>query len=329
MRLRLLWLIAAWMAGTCLCLTARAAENPTEASEALYPPWQAGRNNDVKERGLEFTVPDVDDLADFHGSPQDPKLSLYVGGNYFFAMAGLVERFEHAHPEFAGKIYWETLPPGLLVKQIAAGGTVTSGNMTWTVKPDAYFAGLEAVKRLVDKGTLIGPAVPYVTNRLTIMIPKGNPARIHSLLDLGKPGIRLVMPNPEFEGIARQVEQSLTKAGGTALARAVYSRKVDDHETVLTRIHHRQSPLFLMLGRADAGITWESEALFQEEVGHPISHVRIPPDLNATGVYAGAIANGAPHPDAARLWLAFLRTPAAVEVFEHYGFEPYGATHSP
>jgi len=37
--------------------------------------------------GFEFTVPQVDDLDDIHGDITDPKLVLYVGGNYFFAMA--------------------------------------------------------------------------------------------------------------------------------------------------------------------------------------------------------------------------------------------------
>ena len=97
-------------------------------------------------RALEFTVPQVDDLADFHGDITDPKLVLYVGGNYFFAMAPLVAAFEKQHPEYKGSIYWETIPPGLLVKQIEAGGTITSGNMTWTAKPDAYLAGLKKVR---------------------------------------------------------------------------------------------------------------------------------------------------------------------------------------
>jgi ABC-type molybdate transport system substrate-binding protein len=96
--------------------------------DAIFPPWQHGENNDATQRGLSFTVPEVDDLADFHGNVSDPKLVLYVGGNYFFAMAPLVKAFEQQHPGFRGRIYWETLPPGLLEKQIEAGGAVTSGN---------------------------------------------------------------------------------------------------------------------------------------------------------------------------------------------------------
>src|SRR3984957_20866551 len=108
------------------------AQDVPPAADAIFPPWQHGQNNDAVDRGLVFSVPQVDDLADFHGDITDPKLVLYVGGNYFFAMAPLARAFEKEHPDYKGRIYWETIPPGLLVKQIAADGTITSGNMTWT-----------------------------------------------------------------------------------------------------------------------------------------------------------------------------------------------------
>ncbi len=300
---------------------AGAASPPARAD--VYPPWQHGENNDVVDRGLEFTEPDADNLADFHGDPFQSKLSLFVGGNYFFAMAKLVKAFETLHPEFKGHIYWETIPPGLLVKQIKSGGTVTVGNMTWSVKADAYFAGYRKIKQYVDEGMLAAPATPYATNTLTIMVPKGNPAHVSGLADLGKPGVRLVMPNPEFEGIARQIKASLVKAGGDALEKTVYQDKVASGEALLTHIHHRQSPLYLMLGRADAGVTWQSEAMFQEQAGHPIEHVEIPAAQNSTAIYAGAVVAGAPHPEAAKLWLEFLKSPDGQKIFESYGFKPY------
>jgi molybdate transport system substrate-binding protein len=298
------------------------AAQPASHAE-VFPPWQHGQNNDATNRGLEFTVPQVDDLADFHGDITDPKLVLYVGGNYFFAMAPLVTEFEKEHPNYKGRMYWETIPPGLLVKQMEAGGTITSGNMTWTAKPDAYLAGLKKVDALVGQGMLTGAAVPYATNTLTIMVPKDNPGHVTSLADLGRPDVRLAMPNPEFEGIARQIEASLKKAGGYALADAVYKMKVSDGSTILTHIHHRQTPLFLMQGRAEAGVTWQSEAMFQEQAGHPIARVDIPASQNTTAIYAGAVVKGAAHPEAARLWLSFIHSPQALSIFEHYGFKPY------
>jgi molybdate transport system substrate-binding protein len=301
----------------CAASAASAAEN------GVYPPWQGGANDDAPERGFVFTVPEVDNLPDFHGNPMTARLVLYVGGNYYFAMAPLVKAFEAKHPEYKGHIYYETIPPGMLVKQIEAKGTITSGNMTWTVPADAYFAGLRKIEALIKQGLLEGPAVPYVTNQLTIMVPKDNPAHIQGLADLGRKEVRLAMPNPEYEGIARQIKLALEKAGGPELAKTVYEQKVQDGTTLLTHIHHRETPLWLMLGRAEAGVTWKSEAVFQEQAGHPITDVPIPPEQNVTAIYAGAVVKGAPHPQAARAWLDFIRSPDALAIFERYGFAPY------
>ncbi len=310
--------------GTLFAASASAqTTDPARFDDAVSPPWQHGANNDTTDRGFEFTVPDADNLADFHGNPMNPKLSLYVGGNYFFAMAPLVHAFEKLHPQYKGRIYWETIPPGLLMKQLKAGGTVTVGNMTWTVKPDVYLAGLKKVQEYVADGTLEAPAVPYVTNTLTIMIRKGNPANITKLADLGKPNVQLAMPNPEFEGIARQIKASLTKAGGPALATMVYATKVKDGTTKLTHIHHRQTPLWIMQGRAEAGVTWQSEAMFQEQAGHPIAHVDIPDAQNSMAIYGGAVVKGAAHQKAGREWLQFIRSPEGLAIFERYGFKAY------
>ncbi|MGC1304598.1 MAG: substrate-binding domain-containing protein [Caulobacteraceae bacterium] len=318
-------ILAGALAVPPLALAQSPAQAPATARDrdAVFPPWQHGQNNDAIDRGLEFTVPQIDDLADFHGDLTDLKLVLYVGGNYFFAMAPLVQAFEAAHPAYKGRLYWETIPPGLLVDQIKAGGRITSGNMTWTAKGDVYLAGLEQVRALVADGTLAGPTVPYATNDLTIMVQAGDPAGIHGLADLARPDLRLAMPNPKFEGVARQIKAALAKAGGPALVKAVYETKVADGTTELTRIHHRQTPLFLMQGRVQAGVTWKSEALFQEQAGNPISHIDIPAEQNAVGAYGAAQIKGAAHPEAARLWLEFIRSPEALRIFGRYGFKPY------
>jgi ABC-type molybdate transport system substrate-binding protein len=293
--------------------------------EALYPPWQRRANGDAINRGLEFTVAPVDVLADFHGSLDRPDLVLFVSGNYFFAVAGLVEAFGNAYPRYRGRVFYETLPPGLLLRQMEGGGTVTSGNMTFTVKPDVFMAELNATNDLVQQGKLVAPVVAFATNNLTIMVPAGNPARVTGLADLGRAGLALAMPNPQFEGVARQARASLVKAGGEALAETVYGAKVRSGETALTRIHHRQTPLFLMQHLVEAGITWKSEAIFQEEIRNPIGHVDIPAAHNTLAVYSAAAVPAAPHPEAARTWLDFIGSDAAFKVMERYEFKRYDA----
>jgi len=73
-----------------------------------FPPWQTrGRTTTpAQTAGFRLRFPQVDDLADFHGDVSDPKLVLYVGGNYFFAMSPLVAS------STAGSI-GKTLPPGV------------------------------------------------------------------------------------------------------------------------------------------------------------------------------------------------------------------------
>ncbi len=294
---------------------------PPQYRGQIFPPWSDGRNDPVLRKGLEFTVPEVDDLPDFHGDPFTSRLTIFVGGNYYFAMAPLVHAFEKVHPSLRGHIYYETLPPGILIRQMKSHGTITIGNMTWMAKPDVFAAGKLKVEALIKQGMLQGPLVSYATNNLAIMIPSDNPAHIRSLKDLGRPHVRVAMPNPRWEGVARQIKLSLQKAGGKSLEKMVYHTKVLNGQTILTHIHHRQTPLYLMQGLADAGVTWKSEAIFQKQIGHPISYVSIPAADNTVAVYAGAVVQTAAHKKAAMEWLAFLRSAAAQKIFHHYGFK--------
>jgi ABC-type molybdate transport system substrate-binding protein len=312
---------AAALSACVLCGAAAPPGSPAsrlEAAEAQYPPWQTGEN---AGKGLVFTVPPADDMADFHGSLDDPALVLYASGNYFFALAGMVRAFGEAYPAYRGRVFYETLPPGLLLKQLEAGGTVTSGNLSFTVKPDVMMAEQRASEAWVKDGKLAAPVISFATNDLTIMVPAGNPGHVAGLADLARGDLALIMPNPAFEGVARQIRASLVKAGGEALAQAVYDTKVADGMTVLTRIHHRQTPLLLMQGLGQAGVTWRSEAIFQEQQGHPIAHVDIPAEQNTSAIYSAALVAGAAHAEAARAWLAFIRTDAAFAAMAPFGFQ--------
>ena len=57
-----------------------------------------------------------------------------------------------------------------------------------------------------------------------------------------------------------------------------------------------------------------------------VPHIQIvgslPPPIQATTVFAGAICATAMHPDDVRGWLAFLASPDAVEAKRRQGMEP-------
>lgn len=284
------------------------------------PPWSNGANNPAGSKGYEFHVPDVDNIPDLHGNPADAKLVLFIGGNQFFVLPQLIEGFVKLHPELAGRIFYETLPPGILRKQIAANNTLTLGNLTLQVKPDVYEAGAR-VLRAMEQQKQVTNVTEYATNTLEIMVPAGNPKHIASLNDLGRSDVRLSMPNPEWEGVANQIAAALRKAGGDKLYQQVYQEKVASGSTVLTEIHHRQTPMRILEGKADAGVTWASEVRFQKKVGNPITGVEIPDAQNSTAIYAGGMMVDAPHPEAAAQWLAYLKTPEAQAIYHQFGFK--------
>ncbi len=295
---------------------------PVLLSAQAGPPWSKGANDPAPTKGFVFHVEDVDNVPDLHGNPQEARLVLFIGGNQFFVLPRLIAGFERQHPELAGHIFYETLPPGILRKQMAEDDTLTLGNLTLRAVPDVYEAGARVLNDMQQQDQ-VDHVVRYATNTLEIMVAAGNPKGIHSLKDLARTDVRLSMPNPETEGVAKQIEDSLRKAGGDSLVHSVYEEKVRAGQTVLTQIHHRQTPMHILDNKSDAGVVWASEVRFQEKVGSPIAGVRITDQDNTTSIYAAGMVRDAPHREAALAWLAYLKSAEAQAAYAEFGFKTY------
>lgn len=301
--------VAAFVLGA----TAAAAQAP---AQDFLPPW-----NPPPAGGVHFQVPPVDAIADLHGDIVDPQLVVFFAGNQFMVVHDLVAAFKRAHPRYQ-RIYVETLPPGILAQQVQTGSLVM-GNLRIELAPDVFTAGKGAIARLQDEHGWFAETLDYARNGLAILVPAGNPKHVHGLADLGRPDVRVSMPNPKWEGIARQIEASYRKAGGEALVAAVMQTKVAAGSTFLTRIHHRQSPLRILQGEADAAPVWSTEAWFQQQIlHHPVETVAIPDAQNSVATYTAAVMQAAPHAQAARDFLKFMASPAARAIYHKYGFQP-------
>lgn len=303
------WLLATMLAFAC------AAHAAGQGRTDYLPPWNP------RPEGMQFSVPPFDAIADLHGDVVDPQLTVFFAGNQFMVVHDLVAAFKQAHPEYR-RVFVETLPPGILARQIE-GGVLVMGNLRLALKPDIYTAGKGAVERLQEQHGWFADTADYARNPLAILVAKGNPKHIEGLRDLGRADVRVSMPNPAWEGIAKQIEDSYRKAGGEALDHAVMVTKVRDGSTFLTTIHHRQSPLRVLQGESDAAPVWSTEAYFQQQIlHHPVETVAIPADQNAVATYTAARMKAAPHPRAAQDFLAFMQSPAAQAIYRKYGFQP-------
>jgi ABC-type molybdate transport system substrate-binding protein len=298
-----------------LLFAAFAASAATTGKPDYLPPWNP------PPAGMQFSVPPVDAIADLHGDIVDPQLVVFFAGNQFMVVHDLLAAFTSAHPQYR-RIYAETLPPGILARQIEEG-VLVMGNLRIALKPDVYTAGKDAIVQNQQKHAWFAESYDYARNPLAIMIAAGNPKHVQGLQDLGRPDVRVSMPNPQWEGVAKQIEAGFRKAGGDKLDHAIMDTKVKDGSTFLTQIHHRQSPLRILQGESDAAPVWSTEAYFQQQILHrPVETIAIPAAQNVVGTYTAARMKNAPHEQAAKDFLAFMQSPAAQAIYRKYGFMP-------
>lgn len=285
------------------------------AQPNYLPPW-----NPPPTGGVSFAVPPFDAIADLHGDIVDPQLTVFFAGNQFMVVHDLVEAFKQRHPQYQ-RVFVETLPPGILAKQIETGSLVM-GNLRIALKPDIFTNGKGSITELQKQHDWFADTVDYARNPLAILVAKGNPKHVEGLKDLGRADVRVSMPNPQWEGIAKQIEASYRKAGGDALDRTIMDSKVNDGSTYLTRIHHRESPLRVLQNESDAAPVWSTEAYFQQQIlRRPVETIAIPAEQNVTATYTAARMKEAPHEQAAKDFLAFMESAEAQAIYRKYGFQ--------
>ena len=151
-----------------------------------------------------------------------------------FAAASLTEAFEELDSEarlnFAGS--------GDLATQIREGA-----------QADVYAsADAEHALDLYAEG-LVEQPLRLASNHVVVIVPRGNPARIRSLLDLARPGLKLVMAAPGVP-VGDYAREALARTDeGPDVLENVVSEE-DDVKGVVGKV---------ALGEADAGFAYRTD----------------------------------------------------------------------
>ena len=282
------------------------------------PPWSKPIYS-----GTQVTVPGLENVPDIHGDINNPQLVVFFAGNQYMLVNQLLRDFQLRYPEYRRVVAF-TFPPGRLIKAFASGHGLLLGNMHVSLTPDVLTAGKRGIQNAQKAHHWFLITEAYARNRLAIMVQKGNPKHILGLTQLADKNLRLCMPDPHWEGIARHaIIPALRKAGGQNLVHQVYSVKVREGTTFLTHIHHRQTPIRIMQKKCDAGVVWYSEAYFHAHIlHHNVSIVRIKREQNKTVVYVAGQIKTSRHLKAAREFMRFLLSRQAQALYRYYGFLP-------
>ena len=250
-------------------------------------------------------------------------LVLFMAGNQFMAMGEIVSAFQKEYPHIK-RIFYETLPPGLELKQILSGGAVF-GDKVLDIYPDIYTSVNEKAMKTLEQSGHINKEdyYLYLHNRLTLMVVKENPARINSVMDLARDDVRISQPDPENEDIAFLIMEMYRQAGGDRLVHRIMEEKRAEGTTIFTVVHHRETPLRITKKTVDVGPVWATEVIHAKVTSGLAFDVFEPGEKfdqrDRTNYYVCKLKN-APHPDNAGMFLDFITSSSAQKIYKKYGF---------
>lgn len=267
-----------------------------------------------------------DRTEDLHGLEiaEAADLVLFMAGNQFMVMKEIVSAFQSQYPEIK-KIFYETLPPGLELKQILAKGARLRDRVL-SVYPDIYSSvNREAMQLLEKQGHIRQKDYRlYLHNRLTLMVPRGNPAKVKSVRDLGRSDVRISQPDPENEDIAHHIMDMYRQAGGEVLVDRIMAEKRAEGTTIFTIVHHRETPLRIEKKTVDAGPVWATEAVHAQTTQLAFDVIEPGAGLDQRdkiNYYICTLQN-ASHPQNAQRFLNFILSPKGQKIYQKYGFLP-------
>jgi molybdate transport system substrate-binding protein len=154
---------------------------------------------------------------------------------------------------------------------------------------------------------LVRKPVPFATNTLVVIVPKANPASIHSIGDLARrPKLRLVVGTPAVP-IGLYTRKVLQRLALLRVLRKAVSLEPDVKGVVAK----------VALGEADAGFVYATDA---RPVAAKVRVLRIPARAQPRVLYEAAIVAGSARLDAAQQLLIELLGPGGRRQLRAAGF---------
>jgi molybdate transport system substrate-binding protein len=231
-----------------------------------------------------------------------------------FAAASLTGAFT----EIAGM--FEAAHPGARVELSFAGSQQLSQQLAQGAPADVFASADQAQMDAAVEAGRVSESIsqPFTSNRLVVIYPGENPGGLHSLSDLSKPELKLILAAPEVP-VGRYSRQFLEKASRNPSYGARYLERVESN--IVSYEENVRSVLSkVQLGEADAGIVYSSDLVGERtpEVGR----IEIPDDLNIIAVYYLAPISDSKIAGLAAEFVEFVLSPAGQEVLAGYGFKP-------
>jgi molybdate transport system substrate-binding protein len=229
-------------------------------------------------------------------SPTDAEKSLYIPCG-----AGLQPAMDHL-----ADLYFERR--GVRADFCYAGSGMLLAQLNFARRGDLYMPGEGFWVTLAARRGFIAKKRPVVYFVPVIGVPKGNPANVHSLQDLARPGVRVCVGDPEALAVGPVTVHILERAGLLARVRANVAMTCGCIPELANAISMKS---------ADAGVIWDAVAWQYRD---RIDSIPIPVEYNEAAEVLIATLTVSRQPEEAERFMDFVASPEAAEIFRQHGF---------
>lgn len=233
-------------------------------------------------------------------------LTVYAAASLTEAFTELGKQLEADHPGLAVRFNFAGSPQlAAQIEQGAPADLFASADRRWT-------------ELLSEKGLVQGEARVFARNRLVVIVPRTNPARIRSLRDLTRRGTKLVLAAEAVPvgKYSRQVIANLATAPGypPGYDTRVLGNVVSQEENVKSVVAKVQ------LGESDAGFVYRSDVT--PAASRHVHVLEIPDEHNVIARYPLTILKDARNAEAARWFFDLVLSAEGQQVLQRHGLMP-------
>jgi molybdate transport system substrate-binding protein len=209
-----------------------------------------------------------------------------------FAAASLTEVFPKINPR---------------AEYLFAGSDQLAAQIRLGAQMDVFAAASPKYPEQLYQQGVVEKPIPFATNTLVLILPKSNPAKIHSVLDLTKPGLKIVIGDPAVP----VGSYTLTVLKNLGILDAVL-------KNVVSREHDVKGVLGkVVTGEADAGFVYVTD---MRPIRGKVLGIAIRESAQPHVVYEVAVLRKAKHPRAAHRFVTALIRKTAQRTLVQYGF---------
>ena len=160
--------------------------------------------------------------------------------------------------------------------------------------------------------------VVFTRNRISLIIPRDNPAKISNLSDLARPGLKIVMGTKDVP-VGDYALQIIDKLGNVSAYgtdyRAALLANVISQETNVNYVVTK-----VALGEADVGFAYVSD--ITEDMADKVDKIDIPDGFNVIAEYPIAVMQESERPARSQDFVNLVTSDRGKAVLERYGFAP-------